>query len=82
MTDRTIPAPRPHVARDAAFVGYCLTFYGAGGIYPMRVSRSDIRAALKIHRDNPETDFQGDSFDREAVRDILIEQFGYTWPAR
>lgn len=24
--------------------------------------------------------FAGDSIDREAVREILIERFGYKWP--
>lgn len=59
------------------FVDYVLSFYGAKGIYAMNVSEIDVVKALAIYLSNPETDCAFDSVDREKVRDILIDEFGY-----
>lgn len=63
-----------------AFYTYVLSFYGFEGLYPMDVSYGDIKRATDIYLSRSNTSFCGDSFDREAVRDILLSAFGYTWP--
>lgn len=63
------------------FVDYVLDFYGDKGIYAMGVTREDILIATGIRMESrKDIEFQGDSLDREMVRDILIERFGYKWP--
>jgi len=64
------------------FIDYVMSFYGPGEIYDMGVSRDDAWNALCIlFRTKNRPPFVGDSIDREAVRDILIDMFGYKWPA-
>lgn len=64
------------------FYQYVLSFYGKGGLYPMNANIDDIAAATDISIKKYGADrFCGDSLDREIVRDILIDDFGYDWPA-
>lgn len=59
------------------FETYVLQFYGKGGIYDYGFLRQDVRQALKIRMEKfPEIDFDGDSFDRELVRDIVLKSRG------
>jgi hypothetical protein len=57
------------------FVDYVLSFYGHGEIYDMGVTREEVLKAIDV-RLNCELyklmPFDGDSIDREAVRDIII----------
>ena len=62
------------------FYTYVLSFYGPYGLYPMGVTLTDAKAATKIHKERTRITFVGDSYDREAVRDILIAMFNYKWP--
>ncbi len=65
------------------FVDYVLDFYGVSGIYPMGVTRDDalIATGMRIGVCRwLNVPYEADSIDREAVRDILIEEFGYKWP--
>jgi hypothetical protein len=62
------------------FYTYVLSFYGPYGLYPMGVTLGDVKAATKIHKERTRITFVGDSYDREAVRDILIAMFNYKWP--
>ena len=62
------------------FYQYVYSFYGKDGLYPMGVTLHDIEDATMQHIDSVGTKFEGDSTDREAVRDILITDFGYVWP--
>jgi hypothetical protein len=62
------------------FYRYVLSFYGPYGLYPMGVTLTDVKAATKIHKERTRVAFEGDSMDREAVRDILIAMFNYKWP--
>jgi len=39
-----------------------------------------VKAATEIHKKRTRIAFDGDSHDREQVRDILIAMFGYEWP--
>ncbi len=63
------------------FVDYVMGFYGASGIYDMDVTRDDVLLATGMRLEGrKDIEFTGDTFDRELVRDILIERFGYKWP--
>jgi hypothetical protein len=55
------------------FVQYVASFYAEGQIYDMNFSREEIENALDIRLQNKELEFDGDSLDRELVRDIVIE---------
>ena len=58
------------------FINYVKSFYGPGGIYDMNATDDHIiEATFKYIRSG--ADFCGDSFDREHVRDIMIDDFGY-----
>lgn len=62
------------------FYAYVLSFYGPNGLYPMGVMLDDVKAATEIHRKRTRIRFDGDSHDREQVRDILIAMYNYKWP--
>jgi len=58
------------------FIRYVKSFYGPGGIYDMGATDDHIiEATFKYIQSG--ADFCGDSFDREHVRDIMIDEFGY-----
>lgn len=64
------------------FINYVWEFYNpVDGVYPMTdLTRKDIELAAFIRMGKCavlETEFLGDTFDREAVRDILIDDFMY-----
>jgi hypothetical protein len=63
------------------FYLYVRSFYGSDGLYPMGANLADIIKATDIYISRSKTRFEGDSFDREEVRDILIASFGYEWPS-
>lgn len=58
------------------FYRYCADFYGAGGIYDYGFSPEQIQRATQIYRSRlpAEREFYGDTVDREAVRDIVLDQ--------
>lgn len=61
------------------FVNYVFEFYGPNGIYAdffkgTAVTKAEIRKATKIRQGTGQ--FEGDSFDREAVRDIMLAARG------
>ena len=59
------------------FVNYVRSFYGPGGIYSMNVTDAMIIDATIQYLTSPDAKWcDGDSFDRECVRDIMIERFG------
>ena len=62
------------------FYQYVRSFYGKDGLYPMGATVPDIMAATRILVDAVGDAFEGDSMDREDVRDILIKDLGYVWP--
>ena len=67
------------------FVDYVYSFYGApDALYPMGVTKADILGATYdyLHAVNQINDERftwgdGDSLDRERVRDILVIKYGY-----
>jgi len=59
------------------FVKYMLDFYGVGGIYDIGASNEEILVAtgIRIER-HKDIEFEGDSLDREKIRDIILEVRG------
>lgn len=57
------------------FIEYVLSFYGTGGeaIYDYAFTREEVEAAFTIRLQNTEIEFAGDSFDRELLRDIVLD---------
>ena len=60
--------------QQSEFVDYCMSFYGPGGIYDYDFCKGEIEVALSYrlisHSDLP---FDGDTIDREIVRDIVLD---------
>lgn len=52
------------------FIDYFDSFYGPNGIYPIgfKYTTKQIRLCIELRGEQ----FDGDSFDREAIRDILL----------
>jgi len=56
------------------FVNYCLDFYGRGGIYDYGFRNFEVFEALHLRWNyKPSLPFDGDSVDREIVRDLVLE---------
>ncbi len=62
------------------FIDYVLDFYGSGGIYDMGATREQVKEATQKHIETANFPFDGDTIDREAVRDILIKEYGLIFP--
>lgn len=71
---------------DSVFFHYCNDFYGPYGIYPLThqtghsLKVNDLARAIRIRLQNQHVETYYDSLDRENVRDILINEFGYIFP--
>ena len=60
------------------FTNYMLDFYGPNGIYDLGFTHEQINLATQLYKtrlavDYPGQVFEGDSVDRERVRDIIIQ---------
>ena len=60
------------------FTGYMLDFYGPAGIYDLGFTAEQINLATQLYKTRlainyPGQEFEGDSVDRERVRDIIIQ---------
>jgi hypothetical protein len=62
------------------WIKYVLDFYGKGGIYDMGATDQQVVNATKILIEQIGTKFEADSFDREKVRDIMIERYNLIFP--
>jgi len=58
------------------FYDYVLSFYGPDGIYKIGATMDMVMEATQKYLKAPETDFCGDSLDREHVRDIMLRDYG------
>lgn len=64
------------------FVDYVMSFYGKGEIYDIGATREEVWSAtcirIKRNADMPLNgiSFEGDSLDRESVRDLILEMRG------
>lgn len=61
-----------------SFIDYVLDFYGPDGIYKLGFTREQVVQACGVRISDPRFStfrFDGDSIDREIVRDIVLEQF-------
>ena len=60
------------------FTQYMLDFYGKDGIYPFGFTTEQINLATQLYKCRMEEqfgqdEFEGDSVDRERVRDIILD---------
>jgi len=56
---------------ESQFLDYCKSFYSLrNGIYPIATDK-EIERAIKIRLKDKSLPFEGDSVDREKVREIL-----------
>ena len=58
------------------FTDYLLDFYGPNGVYPHGFTAAQIGIATAVYKmrlDAQGGTFEGDSIDRERVRDIILE---------
>lgn len=58
------------------FVDYVYDYYGKGGIFEMGVTKTEILEALAVYLLKGETPFEGDTVDREKIRDIMRPYLG------
>ena len=61
------------------FYHYVLSFYGENGIYNMGATLDMVMEATQKYI-NSSDEFYGDSFDREHVRDIMIDTYQLKFP--
>jgi hypothetical protein len=62
------------------FIAYCLDFYGESGIYPLGFTRGQLALATELYQlklKQGREQFEGDTVDRENVRDLLLELQGH-----
>ena len=60
------------------FTQYMLDFYGPNGVYDYGFTAEQINLATQLYKCRMEdefgqTEFEGDSVDRERIRDIILE---------
>jgi len=53
------------------FYTYCKSFYGKGEIYDLGVSNGALQSACELVVNRKDIPFEGDTVDREKVRNIL-----------
>jgi len=56
------------------FYDYVMDFYGPGGIYDFNATEEEIKKATEVVKNKVGDDFEGDSVDREKVRDVILNQ--------
>ena len=56
------------------FIEYVLSFYGTGGLYDINASVDEVKKAIRIRLLNDDLPFDGDTVDRELVRDIILDE--------
>ncbi len=56
------------------FIKYVLSFYGEGEIYDFKFTYNEVVKATKHYLKTTTIDFDGDTIDREAVREIVFQQ--------
>jgi len=61
------------------FYHYVLSFYGENGIYKMGATLDMVMESTQKYI-NSSDEFYGDSFDREHVRDIMIDTYQLQFP--
>ena len=68
---------------SGTFIDYVLSFYSPEGVYPLGVNRLQAELATQVYLARLEkrgAEFCGDTVDREAVRDIILEARQGTLP--
>ena len=55
------------------FIRYVMSFYGPGQIYDYGFTVPEVKTATEQHINTGRVPFEGDSIDREIVRDIVLD---------
>jgi hypothetical protein len=74
--NKMIEIPIERKIDPAGFIEYCIDFYGEDGIYDMGMTYEEVLIGLGLRMLNPsfkDMPFDGDSMDREHVRDAVRE---------
>ena len=58
------------------FIEYCNSFYGIDGIYDMNATLEQIKDCCYLYMNIVRDEFEGDTMDRERVRDLLYWRHG------
>jgi len=59
------------------FHEYIKSFYGQGGIYDFKFTDKEIQCGIRLRlKERKDIEFCGDSFDRELVRDMILNLRG------
>ena len=53
------------------FIQYCNSYYGIDGIYDMNATLEQIKECCYLYLNIIQDEFEGDTIDRERVRDLL-----------
>jgi hypothetical protein len=56
------------------FYSYVLDFYGPNGIYDIGATEEEVKKATEVVKNEVGDDFEGDTVDREKVRDVILDQ--------
>lgn len=56
------------------FIEYVMSFYAKDGIYDIGATRREVELAIGIRLGRTEIPFDGDSIDREMIRDIILDE--------
>ena len=57
---------------DTEFINYCYLFYGPGGVYDIKATKKELKAAAEILQYVPGWNFVGDSTDREHAKELVL----------
>ena len=65
---------------DSEFVNYCLSFYGESGIWEFQpVMTESMAYHATAYRKESNLWGDGDTLDRESVRDFCMTVYGIQW---
>ena len=68
-------APEFNLEAMSSFERYCWTFYGPRSLYPIEGLTPHMLEIACRHRSQQPNYCDGDSYDREEVRDWLLREF-------
>jgi hypothetical protein len=62
------------------FINYCLTYYGIDGIVDLNATTEQVETAVDLYARYSTIPVEGNTFDREGVREILEAKYGLGTP--
>ena len=58
------------------FIQYCNNYYGVDGLYDMNATLEQIKDCCYLYMNIVRDEFEGDTMDRERVRELLYWRHG------